>query len=247
MSRSPIRSAANVADDELWLFVHIPKTAGSSFRNTLAQHLVPEHNINIAGLRGTHSRAEAFRRAIDEFLACDSEQRFVFASGHITMLEVVRIRESLRRPVKLLTMLRDPVQRVISDYRYQCTPAHDGHEAFRAAFPTLESFVGSRRSQNKMFRYLALPDETVAAATARIAREFSLVGVAEMYPLSIRLCSDLIGPEFTPKARLNLTQNTGENEVEVSDDLLDRIRRLNRKDERLWAHFHERLETGHSG
>lgn len=243
MSRSLVRSAANVADDALWLFVHIPKTAGSSFRNTLAQHLVPEHNINITGLRGRFSRTQAFSRAIDQFLACDSEQRFVFASGHITMLEVVRIRESLGRPVKLLTMLRDPVQRVISDYRYQCTPAHAGHEAFRAAFPTLESFVEARRSQNKMFRYLSLPGETVAAATARIELEFSFVGVAEMYPESVQLCSSLIGPRFSPKARLNPTQNTSENDVKVGAELLDRIRRMNRKDEHLWGHFRERLRT----
>jgi hypothetical protein len=242
-----IRSRKAAAGDVLWLFVHIPKTAGSSFRNTLAQHLQPEHNINITNLRGTHlrgmgGRAEAFGKAIDEFLSLDREQRFVFASGHLNMAEAVRIREEISRPVRLLTMLRDPVQRVISDYRYQRTPAHTNHEAFGVAFPTLESFAESHRSQNKMFRYLALPGETLEAATARIERDFSLVGAADMYPLSIRLCSELIGPKFTPKARLNPTQDTGDNDVEVSDDLSDRIRKLNRKDQHVWDHFRERLE-----
>ena len=139
-------------------------------------------------------------------------------------------------------MLRDPVQRVISDYRYQRTPAHANHQAFGVAFPTLESFVEARRSQNKMFRYLALPGEKLEAATARIERDFSLVGAADMYPLSIRLCSELIGPRFTLKARLNPTQDTGDNDVEVSDDLSDRIRKLNRKDQHVWNHFRERLE-----
>jgi hypothetical protein len=236
-----IRSRKGAAGEVLWLFVHIPKTAGSSFRNTLAQHLKPEHNINITKLRGTSGRAEAFGQAIDEFLSLDRDQRFVFASGHLNMAEVVRIREELGRPVRLLTMLRDPVQRVISDYRYQRTPAHANHEAFGVAFPTLESFAESRRSQNKMFRYLALPGESIEAATARIERDFSLVGSAEMYPLSIRLCSELIGPKFTTKARLNPTQNTGDNEVTVDNDLINRVRRMNSKDERLWAYFRNRL------
>ena len=242
-----IRSRKASAGEVLWLFLHIPKTAGSSFRNTLAQHLQPEHNINITNLRGVGGRAEAFGRAIDEFLSLDRERRFAFASGHLNMAEAVRIREELGRPVRLLTMLRDPVQRVISDYRYQRTPAHANHQAFGAAFPTLESFAESRRSQNKMFRYLALPGETLEAATARIERDFSLVGAADMYPLSIRLCSDLIGPRFTSKARLNPTQDTGDNHVEVSDELGDRIRRANRNDQHLWAHFHQRLQTGISG
>lgn len=236
-----LRPAEETDGEALWLFLHIPKTAGSSFRSALAARLKPEHNINIANLRGVRRRAGAFAQAIDEFLALDKEQRFVFASGHLVMPEIVRIQESLGRPVRLLTMLRDPVQRVISDYRYQRTPAHPAHEAFCAAFPTLESFVDSHRSQNKMFRYLALPGETVEAATARIERDFSLVGLVEMYPLSVKLCSQLIGPRFPATVSLNVTQNTGDNGVALSDELLDRIRRLNRKDQRLWDHFRKRL------
>jgi len=237
----PSRPADNTDGEALWLFVHIPKTAGSSFRSALAQRLKPEHNINIQKWRGTRSRTDAFAQAIDQFLALDKVERFVFASGHLLMPEVVRIRESLGRPVKLLTMLREPVTRVISDYRYQRTPAHPTHEQFRAEFPTLESFVDSHRSQNKMFRHLALPGETVEAAMARIERDFSLVGVADNYALSVRLCSELIGPRFPATTSLNVTQNTGDNEVAVSEQLRDRICRLNPKDEALWAHFRDRL------
>jgi hypothetical protein len=186
-------------------------------------------------------RHEAFAEAIDEFLALDKDKHFVFASGHINMAEAVRIRRNLGRPVRLLTMLREPVQRVISDYRYQLTPAHPTHERFSAAFPTLESFVESPRSQNKMFRFLSLPRETVDTAIARLERDFRLIGLVEMYPLTMRLCSDLIGGNLAPDTSLNVTQSTSGNEVAVSEALLERIRRLNDKDERLWLHFRDRL------
>lgn len=238
-----MRAAPGPADDTLWIFLHIPKTAGSSFRNAMAERLKPDHNINIDKLRGVKKRNPAFREAIDEFLALDREKRFRFASGHLKMAEALRIRESLSRPVRLLTMLRDPVQRVISDYRYQRTPAHPLHEKFCAAFPTLESFVQSRRSQNKMFRHLALPGDSVEGAIARLEREFSLIGLVEMYPLSLKLCSELIGTAIPTSSRLNVTQTTGGNEVEVSDALADRIRALNGKDEVLWSHFHRRLQS----
>jgi hypothetical protein len=236
-----IRPPARPAGDPLWLFLHIPKTAGSSFRTTLARHLQPDWNINIEGRRGTKRRHGAFAEAIDDFLALDKDKRFVFASGHIKMAEAVRIQRNLGRPVRLLTMLREPVQRVISDYRYQLTPAHPTHEFFSAAFPTLESFVESPRSQNKMFRFLALPGETVDTAIARLERDFGLIGLVEMYALTMRRCSELIGGDLAPDTSLNVTQVTSGNEVAVSEDLRRRIRRLNERDERLWVHFRDRL------
>jgi hypothetical protein len=236
-----IRPAATPAGDPLWLFLHIPKTAGSSFRTTLARRLQPDCNINIEGRRDTKKRHEAFAEAIDEFLALDKDKHFIFASGHINMAEAVRIRRNLGRPVRLLTMLREPVQRVISDYRYQLTPAHPTHELFSAAFPTLESFVESPRSQNKMFRFLALPGETVDTAIARLERDFGLIGLVEMYALTMRRCSELIGGDLAPDTSLNVTQVTSGNEVAVSEDLRRRIRRLNERDERLWVHFRDRL------
>jgi hypothetical protein len=236
-----IHPAATPAEEALWLFLHIPKTAGSSFRSTLARHLQPECNINIEGRRGKKRRHLAFAEAIDEFLALDRDKHFVFASGHINMAEAVRIRTNLGRPVKLLTMLREPVQRVISDYRYQLTPAHPTHGIFSAAFPTLESFVESPRSQNKMFRFLALPGETVDTAITRLERDFRLIGLVEMYALTMRLCSELIGGNLAPDTSLNVTQATSGNDVAVSERLRDRTRQLNDKDERLWLHFRDRL------
>lgn len=237
----PIHPATTSAGDPLWLFLHIPKTAGSSFRTTLARHLQPDCNINIEGRRGTKRRHVAFAEAIDEFLALDKDKHFVFASGHINMAEAMRIQRNLGRPVRLLTMLREPVQRVISDYRYQLTPAHPTHERFRTAFPTLESFAESPRSQNKMLRYLALPGEPVDVTIARLEQDFGLVGLVEMYALTMRLCSELIGGNFAPDTSLNVTQATSGNEIAVGKKLLDRTRQLNEKDERLWLHFRDRL------
>src|SRR3712207_8209906 len=43
--------------------------------------------------------------------------------------------------IRRVTMLRHPVKRVISDYRYQGSPMHPEHEGFRRRCPTLRDFL----------------------------------------------------------------------------------------------------------
>jgi hypothetical protein len=225
----------------LWLFLHIPKTAGSSFGTSLVKQLHPNHNINIDGVRGTKPRNAAFADAIDKFITLDKQQPFAFVTGHLLMPEVVRIREVVGRPVRVITMLREPISRVISDYRYQRTPAHTTHEQFRAQYPTIESFVDDRRSQNKMFRFLSLKGEPPEATIARLEADFAFVGVVERYAQSVRACSKLIGVDLADDTRVRVNPRK-KDDVEITDALTDKIRRLNWMDEQVWRHFHDRVQ-----
>ena len=56
--------------------------------------------------------------------------------------------------LKLITMLRDPAVRMISDYRYQTTPAHPVHREFVERFPTFEDYLATEWTRNRMFRFL---------------------------------------------------------------------------------------------
>lgn len=224
----------------LWLFLHIPKTAGSSFGSSLVKRLRPNYNINIDGIRGTVPRNAAFKQAIDKFIALDKQRPFAFVTGHLLMPEVVQIRETVGRPVRMITMLREPISRVISDYRYQRTPAHPTHLQFRENYPTIESFLDDRRSQNKMFRFLSLKGETPETTIARLEAEFAFVGVVENYQQSVRACSNLIGVDLADNARVRVNPRR-EDDVEITDALIEKIRQLNTIDERIWRHFHDRI------
>lgn len=234
-------SASPASSDVLWLFIHLPKTAGSSFRQALARQLLPEHNISIDKLRGHKKRDDAFKEMVDDFIALDKERRFAFASGHIKMNEALRIRECADRPVKFITMLRNPVDRVISEYRYQRTPVHPQHEEFCKTYPTLESFIEDPRSQNKMHRHLALKNERIEQTIDRIEKDFSIVGLLEMYPFSTRLCSHLLGVEIPSGERVRVTEKTDRNQVALEETLLTKIKSLNKFDEQMWHHFRELL------
>jgi hypothetical protein len=231
------------SNDVLWLFLHIPKTAGTSFRRALARELRPDHNISIDRVRDSKKRDDAFREAIDEFLERDNIMRFMFASGHIKMEEAERIRQAIARPVKFITILRDPVERVISEFRYQSTPAHPQNSDFVKLFPTIETFITHPRSQNKMRRHLALRGEKLESTIRRLENDFSLVGVVESYSFFVKLCSQLVGRPLDWDVRERVTEATAHNDIEVNEDLRKTIRALNSEDDRLWNHFSDRIHT----
>jgi hypothetical protein len=234
-----VRDASGTAalSEDLWIFIHIPKTAGSSFRLALANQLKPEYNISIDKVRGTKKRDDAFREAIDQFLAKEREMHFRFASGHIKMVEAYRIRQAIQRPVKFITILRDPADRVISEFRYQTTPVHPQHMEFIQVFPTLESFISHPRSQNKMRRHLALSGETIDETISRLEKDISLVGVIESYSEFVKRCSEVTGRSLHAEGRERVTQKTTQNDIQITDELYAQIRQLNQLDQRLWEHF----------
>ena len=77
----------------LWLFIHVPKTAGSSFRKELAETLRPQRNIHI-NYDSDEPFAQQMETAIARFLEADKYTYFRFASGHINMDQALLIRRN---------------------------------------------------------------------------------------------------------------------------------------------------------
>lgn len=226
----------------LWVFQHIPKTAGSSFRTEIARKLRPQANIAINGMGGRHF--SSVQEALDTFLDELPKRKFRFASGHLNRRQIATI-QTCGRQVRLATMLRKPVDRVISDFRYQRTPKHGGHEKFIAQFHDFESYLESRNSQNRMFEYLkADRGASVDSVIADLEANYAFVGLTEMYPLARHLLFALLGIEQppSPEAR-NRTQASPENEIPNLDALRKRIRQLNAEDEAIYSHFQARYRT----
>lgn len=227
----------------LWIFLHIPKTAGSSFRTEMAHTLRPNANITIDHSDSARSFRERREEAIGHFLASHAERHYRFASGHITYSQATRIL-SAEPNTRIITMLRDPTKRLISAFRYMRTPVHPLNESFKKQFATIEEYVEHPSSQNAIYEYLALnPNEPVADVVKRMDEVFTFVGLLEAYPLSFKAIFRLLGKTRAPTVHTRKTEDRGDNRVNDSDKLEARIRELNAKDWAIYDHYRKRFRA----
>lgn len=226
----------------LWFFLHVPKTAGSSISAELNELVAPYRNVHLeeAHYRRTDLTGEAFWAqldgAIDRMIADDRTMRFRSASGHMLAPQAERIRAAIPR-TKLVTFVRDPVARVVSDWRYQRTPQHPAHEEFRARYPRLEDYVDAAE-RNKVYLHLALSrSEPVEALIERVAATFAFVGVVELYDMSFNTLMRLAGVDAMPRRH----ERVAPEGAEIDAALRAAIAERNGHDAAIFRHFHALL------
>jgi hypothetical protein len=216
-------------DARLWLFVHVPKTAGSSLGGELAALQPPYCNIHIDHLDRSKPGPERFDAAVDRFLVEARQREFHSASGHILNRHMEQINQALPG-VRPLTMLRAPLSRLVSDYRYQRSPMHPLHEEVAKRTPDLESFLHLPGQRNRTARHLAPADlvrrEKVPECVDYVLERFAFVGLQEQYDLSFRALTTLIsGRARSPEQKKRVNED-GE-KVDVTPDLAGLAARLN--------------------
>lgn len=215
---------------------HIPKTAGSSLFTELGQVLRPRLGVT----KGPNSQFETMKEALAHHLPAIASGKYKFITGHFDRPDIGLI--LAQTPAEVVTILRDPVGRVVSDYRYTLTPKHPGYEKVRVRYPTLESYLDDPRRANLMFRRLRRSeDDTVADVIDDVESNYAFVGLTEEYPLSRRTIFSLVGAQ-PPGAPLqaNRTVDTPENQTDWRD-LVERIREVNEVDVALYEHFRGRF------
>lgn len=221
-----------------WFFVHIPKTAGSSFSNELRAILQPYKNVHIDYTNRSRTHDQQLNDCVDRFIASPDLARVRSASGHIPLPLATRI-QTARPDMQLMTILRAPVARVVSDYRYQRTEMHPPHREFIAQFPTLLSYIEHPASHNKMARFIAGPQADRATVLRTADEKFAFIGLLEMYAFSFATFFALTGnPGLLPREHLRRTPATPETEVDVTPEIIARIREVNPLDVALYSHVH---------
>ncbi len=225
------------------IFVHVPKTAGTSLRAELAAILPPDINIHVDYTDTSRSFHDRIDDAVARFLQQAGPRGIRFASGHIVGRHVTRIAQQLPQ-ARFITMLRDPVARLVSDYRHQRSPRHPGHEAFIARVPDLAAYVRIRSEADKAALHL-VPREVLAthdpgACIDHVMRRFAFVGIQEMYDLSFRTLTALAGRQQAPRLRANVNTDADDT-AEVDAATAEQIRALNPLDHALYTHFAAQL------
>ncbi|MEP3347646.1 MAG: sulfotransferase family 2 domain-containing protein [Litoreibacter sp.] len=213
------------------IVIHIPKTAGSSLQ------------ANLSWARGAIHGNDKGTISIDfpianlpyfEGLARHAEQRlpellspgFQVMNGHFRYRDIAPVLGALRPQVSLVTFLRDPIKRTISDYLYSSSPRHKGRDAFVASYPSFESYCKNTGEMNKQFDYMrpftnAPLDVTIESAR----RNIDFIGRTEQFDQDYTVLVDALGvPDLrTESQNVSPRQDAARDTFEKYSDMLHDI------------------------
>lgn len=192
--------------------LHIPKTGGMTLRTFVVPNFQSDHFFEIAGGRYVERLEEL--RLLDD--AKKASLRLVL--GHLPY----GVHEWLPRPCRYFTMLRDPVDRVLSHYYYVLEqPTHPLHERVVSSSMSLEEYVTSGLSaelSNGQTRLLCgWPEidslrgdgectQAVFEAARKNLEQVAAVGLMEEFNRSLELYRTTFGWAKQPIQRRNVTK-----------------------------------------
>ena len=116
------------------VFIHLPKTGGTTLNNIMSEKKFPRkkrfqiwHTLHL----------EIFSKMSDE-----KRNKFDFVTGHVPAC----IHNFISRPCRYITLLREPLERAISDYYFILTYVpHPRHEWYHREKVTLEEHLREER------------------------------------------------------------------------------------------------------
>ncbi len=192
------------------IYLHIPKTAGTSFRISAEHYFGPWNVLNDYGENSPNTSEDilnAFYSNNDVALLKSKGIEKKFLTGHFSL---GKYREVFpQSPV--VTFFRDPVDRVISEYVHFST--HYGFEG------SLEDFYRKKHFQNRQAR----------ALSGATPMDLDYFGITENYEESLQRFNNRYGTNF-PMAVLNQGKYSGGVENVGNSDEIAEIRELNHED-----------------
>jgi hypothetical protein len=194
--------------------IHIPKTAGTSFRMMLKQEYGEKGALRLDLVDGA-IRLE--NRTFDKLILPTTVRAI---HGHMTFQDV-RANFDLKT-IPLITWLRHPVDRVLSNYYYLLDRLHDfipkeNHAVIPRMVRSLEEFVEAEPNQNRIAKFL--DGATVV--------DFAFIGVMENFEKDIPRLAQLLSWKQQAIPQVN---KTARERAEVSDAMRMHIAALNPRD-----------------
>lgn len=211
--RSPVKARAMI------LSIHIPKTAGTSFRKALEER----YGRSLALYYGqddrkTDPRLRCPRRELAARLPALKAEGVAILHGHYQFKDVAAVVPQL--DATLWTWLRDPVERVVSHfyfYRERPVTAALGDEV-RTGGLSLEAFAAAPKMRSLQSRYLR---------GSRLG-DYAFVGLSEQFEEGL---GELFG-DAAPK--LPMRYNATREKECVLPELRARLAELNKADIKLY-------------
>lgn len=207
------------------IFIHIPKAAGQTLHSIVARQYSPSQIVAVQGRLG-HTAPLSVEQA--------AQAKMIIGLVHYGL------HEQLPGASTYATVLREPVRRVISLYRYiLSTPSHHLHEEVTA--DGLVGFVSREEDEeieNGQTRQIAgvpegsLDGASLARAKQNLVDSFCTAGLVERFDESILLLKRQLS--WTMPFYVQKNVNKEQLGDEVTDETLEIIRARNVLDSELY-------------
>jgi hypothetical protein len=221
------------------IFLHIPKTAGSTL-NSIMERQYPRQQFYSLYPSRLYPNGNA-----DEFHSMSTERRaqLRLLIGHVGY----GYHQLLPNPVTYFTLLRDPIERVISFYYYvRRNAGHYLHDFALAKDMTLPQFIASEATEVndnlsvrvisgrwKEIPYGQCTTEMLDMAKQNLREHFAVTGLTERFDESLLLLQRAFGWRNVYYMRHNVTQDRPR-QGELPADTLALIRQHNQLDMELY-------------
>ena len=182
-----------------YLFLHIPKTAGTTLNNVFDNNLAAGSILDLY----TEDQHRAFADVTYDHIA-----RYSLVRGHVFIEDFAEILDGPVR-FKVFTFLRDPIQRVISEYHFlRRWPKSHLYEYLNRNDVSLMEYVTStcRRLRNRGCNNMANslsgvqgagPEERLELAWHHLKDRFCFFGILERFDESLLMLRKTMGLDNT--------------------------------------------------
>jgi hypothetical protein len=187
------------------IFLHIPKAAGTTLSRVFLANYRRDETFTIDGVRGE----ESTKQFID--MSADEKRKIRLLQGHM----VFGLHKHLVSPFSYITILRNPIDRVVSHYYYVLRePKHYLYNEVVSRRMNLQDYVGSGIStelNNDQVRLIAGIDDQIPfgcctrtnleQAIGNLRKYFEVVGISERFDESLLLLKKKLGWHGMPLYR----------------------------------------------
>ena len=190
--------------NEAVIFLHLPKTAGTTVNRLIEWEYRLSEMYSIDPVLFEWSAAHLRK------LTRDRLKKIRMFKGHM----LFGLHEVLPQPATYITVLRDPVDRVISAFYFMRSyKFHPLHWKLRRENWTLEDFVRRTKRDNVQSKIVAGADynlpctrEVVDKAKHNLRHHFSVVGLSERLEESLALMKIRFGWRLSSYSSFNVTR-----------------------------------------
>lgn len=212
--------------DKLILFMHIPKTAGTTLHQIV-------HSQYSSGVSQCY-----FENPKDILVKLENDN--IWKTSCIYGHFIFGLHQDISRPATYITLLRDPIERVISLFYYW----RINNNLIQKM--SLENFVHSNdylENSDLQTFYISGGSYNLETAKENLSKYFSVVGITERFVESLFLIKKELGwSNVDHYVSYNVTPNRPSKD-QISKDVIDLIKKKNQLDIQLYEFAKQLFEV----